>query len=483
MMRGANFITYFLAGAVPRLGMFVILFVLAQRISIAETGLFALVVTVGEMVEMTSANWLRVFVQAREAGQDRIRSLRAGRILVLALAMLVLALLTVVPIASIVAPSRMGQFAIAVCAYIAAFALLRLVLAVQQITHQHRLFARIELARGVTVLVTVIAATFLPGASFFEPALALAGTTLIAAIWGAVAGRERVSRPAFSGHGFGTAFRFGLPVIADTGFNFLIVYFDRLVLNEFLGPAGVGLYAMAFALGRQPVDFVTGPMNNLVVPVLFTARAREGDARAREMQTGFAVTLTVLCAAVLVGVLLLREPIAALLVKAELRDEICNILPILTAAACVLVFKVFLYDNLFFMTGRNALKLKAVAPAALIGAMISFLMVRSHGLFGAAMAALIASCLALACSVVATRSFFLFPLRYGVMAFVVGAAMIAGLALAGAAALAAPLGPLAQIMAGFIAFCLVYGVALKLGGVSLKRLVTSPWAPLRDDRV
>jgi O-antigen/teichoic acid export membrane protein len=482
-MRGASFITYFLAGAVPRLGMFVILLVLSRWISLAETGLFTLVVTVGEIIEMTTANWLRVFAQSRDAGQRRIRPLRAGRLLTLALMMYGLAALLVLPAAWLVAGDRFWLFAIAVFAYVTAFAALRLVLVIQQVTHDHMMFARIELVRGVAVIVLVIAAAMQGGATFFEPAMALAGTTLACAILGMSLSWSRIADPRFIARGYGTAVRFGAPIIADTLLGFVVMYFERLVLNEFVGPAGVGVYAIAYALGRQPVDFITGPLNNLTVPVLFATRAKEGEARAREIQTGVSISLFILCAGVFTGILLLRHPFADLFVKPELRAETAWLLPVITGAACILVFKVFLYDNAFFMLGRNALKLKAIIPAAIGGAIGSLVLVRAYGVQGAAVAAVLSTTLALAASIIASRSFFRFHLPVGRLLAIAGVAVLAGGALKLATLLVAGYGPMLQLAAGFAAFCPVYALGLTLLGISLRRLISAPWAPLTSDRV
>lgn len=479
-MKGAHFITYFLAGAIPRLAMFVILFVLARRISITETGLFTLVITVGETVEMVSANWLRVYIQAREAGQARIRALRGGRILTLAAGMYGLAVVANIPMAWIVAPDRIGAFFLAVLMYVTAFALLRLVLAIQQVTHNHAIFARIELTRGLLVMAGVVAVTFVPGATFFEPAMVLCGVTFAAAAVGMYGARRQMHRPRLIARGYRAAFRFGVPIVADTVFGFVILYLDRLILNEYLGPASVGIYAIAFALGRQPVDFITGPLNNLTVPVLFTARAREGEDRARAIQSGVSITMFVLCAGAFTGILLLRAQIAQLFVGPELAADTAWLIPVITAASCILVFKIFLYDNLFFMTGRNGLKLKAVMPAAITGAIAAFVLIRAYGLAGAALSSVLSASLALLASFLATRTFFRFPLPVARFAMIALAAAMAGLALEGAVLLVRDFGLVAQMGAGFVGFCVVYALGLAAMGIPLKRLISTPWDPVQS---
>lgn len=476
-MKGSHFLAYFLAGVIPRLSMFAILFLLPRRISIFETGLFVLVTTVGEMLEMTSANWVRLFANSREAGQKRLRPLRFGRLLVISGAALAAALVVAVPVAVIVAPDHLIEFTIAVFVYVISFALLRFVLVIHQVTHNHAMFSRIELVRGILVLPAVLAATTMPGASFFEPAMALNMVTLTVAIIGLAASGPQLHRPRVIGRGYRTALRFGSPIIADTLLGFVIVYFERFVLNEFLGPSSVGIYAIAYALGRQPVEFVIGPLNNLTVPVLFATRAKEGDERAREIQSGISVTIFILCAGALTGIFLLRNQIADLLVKPEFQADTAWLMPMIAAATCLLMFKVFLYDNLFFMLDRNALKLKAIIPAAIGSAIGSYFLVHAFGLAGAAASALLATALALTTSVIATRTFFRFRLPLADFARIAGVVAVAGAALYGAERWASGWGSTVEIIVGFVVFSAVYAAGLTLLGVSLRRLLSTPWEP------
>ncbi|MCA0425309.1 MAG: lipopolysaccharide biosynthesis protein [Proteobacteria bacterium] len=476
-MTGSGFIGYFLAGAIPRLSMFAILFLLPRRISMTETGLFVLAMTVGEILEMTSANWVRLFAQSREAGQRRLRPLRFGRLLVLAGAMLGIALVLSIPVAWFVASDHIGAFIVAVFAYVLAFAPLRLVLVIQQVTHNSGLYAKIELTRGLMILPAVIGATYLPNAGFLAPSLALSGITLLAALVGFAASRSQFSAPRLIARGYRTPFQFGMPIVGDTLLNFVVVNFERFVLNAFLGPASVGVYAIAFALGRQTVEFFIAPLNTMTVPVLFATRAREGDERAREIQSGISISIFILCAGALAGIILLRSQIADLFVKPEFRADTAWLMPVIAGSTCLLMFKVFLYDNLFFMLGRNALKLKAVVPAAIVSAFGSVILVHAYGLPGAALSALLSTTLALCASIFATRTFFRFRLpllEFGKITLIVLAASVA---LVLGVRVVAGAGSLAEFLAGFIAFSLAYGGGLAMLGISPLRLLKTPWEP------
>jgi O-antigen/teichoic acid export membrane protein len=481
-MRNARFIAYFLSGALPRLAMLVILFALARLMPLAEAGLFVLVTAVGEVIEMSLGAWLRIFVLHREAGRATLRPYRAGRMLALAAGLTLAAALFAVPVGYFMTPARAAEFCLAAVVYVFCFAILRYVLTLLQFPGEHVRFAAVEIGRGLLMVPLVIAAALASPASFLGPALMLSVSALLAAIAGFLIALPHLTKPRFSRAGLGSARRFGAPIVADTALSLAIIYLDRFVLNILLGPAAVAIYALAYALGRQPIEFLAGPLNNLALPHLFAVWSREGDEGAREVQTGLSITLFILCAAVFVGVTLLREPVVRVLLKPEYWGEAAPLLPFVALSGCLLAFKAFIYDNVFHMLRNNERKIATVIATLAASLVVTLLLVRSFGLNGAVAALVFSSALGLGASFVVSRRYFIFETPLYRFAGVALAAAVAGAALEGAARLAAPQGDLAAIAAGTIAFCLVYAVGLTLQGVSLAAVVSTPWAPMSSAR-
>lgn len=479
-MRAGSSILYFLAVAAPRIGMFAVIFALARLLPVAEVGLFVLVVTVGELLEMVAANWVRVYVQNREAGNARISGLRAGRMIAITCGVTLLATIAAFPVAHIVGDERWRDFAIAASIYVIAFGVLRHALGVLQTLRRHDDFARVEFVRALTIIGAIVIVALVGPRSFFLPSLALSLSTLLVALWAVGISSKFVDRPRFTGRGFRAAASFGLPMMGDNLLAYLLVSFDRFVLNEMIGPAAVGIYGVAYALGRQPIDFVAGPLNNLTVPALFAARAQEGDERARAMQTGAALTLFILCSAMLAGVFMLRRQIVELVLKPEFWPDAVWLMPAITATSCLIIFKMYLYDNLFYLYGRTGLKLKIAMPIGIVSLLLTLALIWRFALAGAALALFIGAALALAGSIWGSRTFFRFQFPFRSAAKVAGLVVLASVALYSATWLAHPLGLFAEIAAGFIAFCTVYALGLGWLGLSLRRMIATPWAPFKD---
>ena len=119
---------YFAANAAPRVAMLVVLIVLTRLLPTTEYGLFALVVTTGEILEMASSNWIRVYLLRTEAGANELRPRRLGRSLALSAGCALAGLVISVAVAPFIAGERAAAMMLATAAYIAAFALLRLTL-------------------------------------------------------------------------------------------------------------------------------------------------------------------------------------------------------------------------------------------------------------------------------------------------------------------------------------------------------------------
>lgn len=474
----AHFAGYFLAGALPRLSMFMILFVLARILDPAQTGWFVLVITVGEIVEMTAGTWLRIFILKEESGQTGMRPHRLGRLLLLATAMALIALLLAIPIAAIVAPAAYVAFAGASLAYIAAYALLRHAHTLLQALGAHGIFIWSEIARSILIFLAAYIGASQHQPSFLGPSLMVSAATAAIALASLALVLPRLARPRMTLAGVRPALIFGAPILVDTLLSLLIINFDRFVLNQLLGPSAVAIYALAYALGRQPIEFLAGPLNAYALPVLFAGYNSDGEQRAREIQSGLSITLFVLCAAIFTGILLLAEPIAMVALKPEYRDGTAFLMPAITLAACLLVFKAFVFDNVFHLMQKNREKMPSVVLTATLGMAATVFLVSQYGVRGAAVALILSSAIGLAASVITSRRYFVFPIPLQRFVLIALAAGGAGVALRVAMHFAAPYGDLAQIAAGFLAFCLCYALLLTLQGISLKALASTPWAPL-----
>ncbi|MFX6759269.1 hypothetical protein ABTH30_20490, partial [Acinetobacter baumannii] len=72
-MKSLNVVLYFGANLVPRLSTVVLLLVLTRLLSRDDYGMFALIVVTGDILDMATGGWVRLFVLSSES-KDRVPS-------------------------------------------------------------------------------------------------------------------------------------------------------------------------------------------------------------------------------------------------------------------------------------------------------------------------------------------------------------------------------------------------------------------------
>lgn len=472
-MTRANALLYFGASLVPRLATFALLLLLTRLLPIGDYGLFTLVVTTGEILDMSAGGWVRIFILKNEGARSPSAG-RLGRALVLAVGSCAVAMLAAL-LLPLVQPNLSGYFVIAVVAYVLSFATLRFGLTLLQTQQQHLAYAAVEIARGLLLVAGTIVAIVAVGPTFFVASLGASLATLALALFACAAAFRNLPRPALPSAGYRAALIFGVPLVAITLVGHITGLLDRYILNYALGPASVGLYAAAYALARQPVDLFGTALNPYMFPMLVRSHAAEGRQRAGEIQAGTLMALLLLCGAVAAGVSLLAEPFAALVLPAEYRAVAAQVMPWIATAALLGVLHSFCFENAFYVAGKNWRQFAAIVPAALLSVVFGVSFIPGGGPVAAAIIAAGAAALLLLVSAWLSLRILPFTVPWRAVA-----GFVAALALASGAAYAVESllrfqPPLAILAGATLAFVAVYAAALTAFGFSLLRLIDRPW--------
>lgn len=470
---------YFAANVAPRVAMLAVLVVLTRLLPTAEYGLFALVVTTGEILEMASSNWIRVYLLRAEAGANELRPRRLGRALALSAGCAFAGLAISVAVAPFIVGERTAAMMLATGVYIAAFALLRLTLTLAQLARSHKTYAAVECGRALGIVAATIIVAVAAPHSFLPASIALSLVTGLTAAAGLASVSRSLIRPLLPRGGYWAALGFGVPYLLATALFFTIGWFDRFIVNYFLGPAAVGIYVAAYSIARQPVELFTSGLNAFSFPLLVRSYANGGAQSAGPIQGGVMLTMTVLGFGIVAGLSLTADPLAALLFPPDYRADVVRLIPWIAAATFLLSMKQFVFDNSLHAAQQNMPLLVAMIPPVVISIGLGIVLVRGHGLFGAAINYLVvASVAALSAAVISRRVFaFAIPWR--------GLAKVTLAALAASAASWSGIhdltwGPVAVVIVAAMVFCAVYALLLTVLGFSLRRLIETPWAPLGE---
>lgn len=477
-MPRSAYIFYFVANLAPRAMMFVLLLILTRLMPMDQYGLFVLVVSTGELFDMSLGGWVRIFTLRSEGAVGALRPRRFGRILVLTGVMTTVSLALAAAIA-IPQHERALPFVLSVMAYLLAFAPLRLALILLQIRRMHLAYAAVETLRAGGTLLATSAATVVLGAGFVHVSLGLAGATALAAFIGLFQALRGVPRPKLARTGYGAAFAFGLPIIGSGVLSYSIGLTDRYVVDLLIGPHAVAILAAAYSFARQPIDLFLGPLNTYAFPHLVRLYENEGAVVTGEAQAGLLTTSTMVGGAIAVGLMLLAEPLLTIFLPPDYRREGASIVPWLAAGAFFLIAKVFIFDNVFHLSKLTWIQPLVMLGPALLGLVLCIVLIPRVGILGAGISYAAAG--GSSCLVSAFVTARIVPMRmpWASLAKIAVAMFCASLALLGARGPLAPHGAFAELAGSSLAFLVVYPALLGVLGISIRRAIETPWSPTR----
>lgn len=256
----------------------------------------------------------------------------------------------------------------------------------------------------------------------------------------------------------GELFRYGLPLTATLGLSAIIGNTDRLLLGWLQGSASAGLYAAGYDLPNQAL----GVLLVIVYLAGYPLAVRDLEQGDRE-QAGrrlkqYARLLLGIGIPAATGLATLAPGIANTVLGEQFRQSAQSLIPLIALAALLVNLKAFYFD-LAFQLGRHTRGLLPIlALAVSLNLVLNLLLIPAYGLHGAAWATIAAQAFALAYSAAAGRRHFplplpaldmakilaasgcmaaaLWPLRDTASPALLGAAVLLGLAVYAAVALA-----------------------------------------------
>ena len=462
---------------ISRFATLAILILLPARMGHAEYGLFALVITAGEMIEMSTSNWYRLILVRQATGREERSSGGLPLWLLIGVCAVLAAALAVA-----IAPAIMGanataaSFAIALYAF--SFIWFRLIVTMLQAAGRQNLIGLVEFLRGVFTLSLTLAVVYGGMTAFYFPAIAVAAATFLSALplLGALRGRMsgilnlRISAGAFVA--------LGAPIIIATLLTYQFGWIDRFVVQYWLGPSMVGLYVASMALARQPIDIVLNALNAQTFPVVLAqaqAQLAGHDTRAGEKISEILVAMAILGFGAAAGLAALGPLINSIFLPTFDQSIVNSLTVWLASGAVMLGLKHFVFDNIFHAAGKNWNMLGWFAVSSALAFIAALILVPLRGVEGAAISFCLGATLSLTASIIQSRRILGFQLPLVRLALVAISA-VAAAASAWAVMQAIPASPWAKFTAAFCTFGAVYLATLCLTtGFRLRQFLSSPW--------
>lgn len=203
--------------------------------------------------------------------------------------------------------------------------------------------------------------------------------------------------------------RFGLPLIATFGLDWVVASSDRLLIGWLMGVDAAGLYAVGYDLAQQSLGTVLAVVQVAAYPLVVRAleNSGHGAAQARLRQNGELIVALAFGGAA--ALFTFTTEIAAVVVGETFRADTIELLPWIALAAALGGVKGYHFDLAFHLGRRSeALVLTSAATAAAnIG--LNLILIPKFGLLGAAWAAVLTFLLGLLLSGLLGRRVFPMP--------------------------------------------------------------------------
>lgn len=444
------------AVVLPRLVSLLLLVVLTRLISREEYGLWVLVATIGEAVDATASNWVRLALARFASGRTDALGAESLRSLKIHLATLAVSWIVAIGLALVMQVDRKLEFAIASVLYLCATMVLRYPSTIMSVTGDRNGIVAMEAGKAAGILVLGVAATLL-STSFFAQALVFGVVTGAAGAWGWRRVWRGVDLSAGRVEPLSGFLAYGLPIVPTAIVTSVIASSDRFWLNHSDGAGAVALYAAGVMLARQPLDFLFSLAGVRVFPLLMadweTGGAPLAGRRLAELVSGVAF-VTFPAAA---GIVLVAEPMAELLLAPDYVAAAVVVLPWAVATGLFGGFKSFVLDQIFHMVKRNGLNGAISLPAALVGLVALALLVPRFGILGCAIAYFLQFVALFAITVVVTRRFVALPVPWLDLGRILAATAVMSLAVAAVEAVAAPLPIAVRLVLAVATGILAYG--------------------------
>jgi O-antigen/teichoic acid export membrane protein len=257
--------------------------------------------------------------------------------------------------------------------------------------------------------------------------------------------RERALR--YAGYGFPLAAALALELAVQTSTRGLIAWSE--------GAASIGSYAAATGIFARPLDLLFSWAGLTFAPALMAAYdARDGrgfNASARDCLR----MLMVLATPAAVGIVLVAEPLAAILIGEGLRAEAVKLAPWSVVFAICAGLQTYYFSEAFQLTRRTGLRAALMLVPAGLQIALCALLLPHFGVAGAAAAAAVSACTGMLLLAFVGRKLLPLPLASAELVRIASAAMFMGLAVLYVEAT----NPVVELVLKSTVGALVYGAA------------------------
>ncbi|MDB5610961.1 MAG: polysaccharide biosynthesis protein [Bradyrhizobium sp.] len=187
------------------------------------------------------------------------------------------------------------------------------------------------------------------------------------------------------------ALHYGIPLIIGGGLGWIGLNASRFVVNDMLGVAAAGLFAVGYGLGQRAAAVAAMLVTAAAFPLAVKSMEQDGSKVAMRQLADNSALLIAILAPSITGIFMLRVEIVHLLIAAPFQQVTLAILPLSTLAGSIRSVRAHFVDQAFLLHNRTRLMIVSAAIDATVTVVLSSILIRYYGLVGAAGATVLAA--------------------------------------------------------------------------------------------
>ena len=190
------------------------------------------------------------------------------------------------------------------------------------------------------------------------------------------------------------ALRYGVPLIIGGALSWLGLNAPRFIVNELMGVAAAGLFAVGYGLGQRAAAVAAMLVTAAAYPLAVKTMEEKGSAAAmRQLGDNGALLLAIVAPSV-VGVFMLRHDVVTLLIAEPFRATTLAVLPLSVLAGGIRSVRAHFGDQVFLLHSRTKLAMMVMGVDAVASVIFGFIGTWFWGLLGAVAASVAAAIIA-----------------------------------------------------------------------------------------
>ncbi|OYX30517.1 MAG: polysaccharide biosynthesis protein [Caulobacterales bacterium 32-69-10] len=176
---------------------------------------------------------------------------------------------------------------------------------------------------------------------------------------------------------------YGIPLSLSLMLSLALATTDRFVLAAYSGEAAVGAYHAGYTLSNRTLDVIFLWIGMAGGPAAVAALERGGEAGLRQTALNQAAMLLIVALPAAAGLALVAQPLAQVMVGADLTAQAARVTPWIAAGALFSGLSTYYLHTAFTLARRTGLQMVAVGVPALVNLALCLLLIPRFGLDGA----------------------------------------------------------------------------------------------------